>query len=395
MRFEVPRKPRKVVEIPAVPVSSKMWCEFSGPFGALVPAGSALTGPPVEEEKFEYLRTSTRIGPVRLPLIEATVPIYDLKQWELEEEWLSLPVPKREKFPRFKQHVNLGRLPEPIEEMEIPDIGFDEKVPNLARFDGVCLSDFKFDDQFYPCVVEDIPREVMREFMFDDLTENCFPVYTFREEGSPLDNVCCAQLEFKIESRFPYEPMTKEWLEKLEIDQSALKIIKSTVWDWFQEPDEMVFSLTALEEQLCRKEITAENQTNDVTHVHALEKIKEEVLPVRPLPKTCEMNSAHFDSSDVGQFSTLFDSLEIICCPLRHELLLSVKGRLAVLLHLPSDPLSSEKLIEYCSAYSKVCVISACAPPFIASSVKWRYITSLGHISRAILPFLVEVSLDR
>ena len=394
MRFEVPRQPRKPVEISTFPVSRKMSCEFGDPFGDLVPAGPALTGPSVEEEQFGYLRNGTEIARVRLPLIETAVPIYDFKRWEVEEEWLSLPVPKQEKFPRFKQQVNLGKLPEPIEETEIPCIGFDEKAPSLARFDGVCLSDFKFDDQFYPCVVEDMPRDVTREFMFGDVTENCFPVFTFREQGSLLDNICCVQLEFKIQSRFPYEPMTKEWLELLDIDQSALNIIKSTVWDWFQEPDEMVFSLTPLEERLCRQEITIENQTNGITHSDTLEKIDEEVLPVRALPKTCEMNAIHFDSSDVGKFSTLFDSLEIICCPLCRELLLSVKGRLAVLLHLPNDPLSPDKLMEYCSAYSKVCVISACAPPFIATSVKWRYITSLGHISRAILPFLVEVNLE-
>ena len=390
MHFEFPPKPELPETVPVFDVTYQNWREFDD----RMPVGGGNGEMPYfmssVDEFVLPMEVTGNFGCVGGDMIESYVEFAERKPLEFGDVKMSLTTGKEEQFPRFKRRRNIVRPIEPIEEMEIEDVNI-AGTPSINPCD---LSDLKWHDEFHHFAVQEIETPFGTKVSFGMEEETCFPVFSFHDNRSRTEIICCPRLEYTIKPSFPCEVMTDEWLRKLDIDETIFSDLQVSAWETALNRDPIEFSLATIDELLRKKDITPA-VCDEITKSSAscfCHNQCETLLATTALPICCEMNSTHFDASDIGEFSHFFNHLEILAAPLPAHLLMKCATDLVVLLHLPNSHISDEILIDYCSKYSSVCVISVTSPPFVVNSIKWRAITSLGHISKAILPFFLELN---
>jgi hypothetical protein len=220
-----------------------------------------------------------------------------------------------------------------------------------------------------------------------EMLELCFPVAICDDSVTFLEALAIPKLEFRFFPALSSEPLSPEWLAELALpnDEAFLRFhFEPALAATF----ELAPPLARIEEVLSP---VAVNGIADKERSAAASCRSEKVLKVEPLRRCLFVNTCHFSSDDITEFASLFPKSDVRAARLESGVLMQMGIELIVVWAMGDTPLSTRELIDWWLKYDRILIVSPLLPPFApVDKIKWRCIISMGQISSAVLPFLVE-----
>ena len=194
-------------------------------------------------------------------------------------------------------------------------------------------------------------------------------------------------LKFNLKSTLCWNKDINNSIQKINTDESSF--ISDCNYDSIQNDFKIPMKNEVLDEIF--SPIFIDNKFN-LLKKEFFSESKEEPLNVPSLSRYLLVNSKYFDNDDIDNFATLFKNIKCQSLKLEDNIIMNYNNDILFLLYITNNDNVFEFLLRNeISSFKDIIIISSVEPILIQSNlIKWRYITSTLHISRVVLPFLLE-----
>ena len=227
----------------------------------------------------------------------------------------------------------------------------------------------------------------LKESLIDKLKELCFFIPNKKDKDIFLQTLMIPILKFNLKSTLCWNKDINNSIQKINTDESSF--ISDCNYDSIQNDFKIPMKNEVLDEIF--SPIFIDNKFN-LLKKEFFSESKEEPLNVPSLSRYLLVNSKYFDNDDIDNFATLFKNIKCQSLKLEDNIIMNYNNDILFLLYITNNDNVFEFLLRNeISSFKDIIIISSVEPILIQSNlIKWRYITSTLHISRVVLPFLLE-----